>query len=49
MNTWILLYSTVAQDMLYGLDTFTVENPGYTRKYWIYVKKIAYVVIRLLT
>lgn len=49
LNTQIPLCSTIALDMLYGLDTFTVENPSYTRKYWICVKKIAYIVIYLLT
>lgn len=48
-NTQIPLYSTIALDVLYGLENFTVENPGCTRKYWISVKKIAYIVIHLLT
>lgn len=35
--------------MLYGSDTYAVENSSYTRKYWIYVKKTFYIVMHVLT
>lgn len=33
VNTKVELHSTIALDVLYDLDVFPVENPGYTGKY----------------